>query len=279
MNKVIKLSVLALGLTMGLQVPFAFADDCNKPEYQSLLKIKNPDVLQRINELDLTQAQKHQFKVMKSNFDAENKKLGVSIKEINMQMNEIVASPTIDQSRLDSLILDVQKIIVSGQSQAATFRHNLYNLLNEKQKTKYHELQQQERQFFRMSLQCPDMVAKKLKDSHHFDPFDHINELNLTQEQKTKIMALINSNRDQAKKVMTQFDDSAMSVNQMEDQIVQSTSPIDSAKLDAFTTAVAVPGGELQKNRVMTYHEIYKTLNAKQQAQFMKILNKPQPKS
>ncbi len=271
-NKIIKLSVLAFGLTMGLQGAVAYADDCNKPEYQALLKIKAPDVLHRINELNLTQTQKDQFKTLKNNFDAESKKSMDSLKSIAKQTEQIITTPTIDRARLDSLLLDWKNNVIARYPQSVVFRHNLYNLLNDTQKAKYHELQQQERQYFQMSLQCPD-IAKKLP--LNIDPYDHINELNLTDEQKTKIMPLIQSYRDQTTKLLRQFDDSDMSYNQVEKQIVQSASPIDSEKLNDFATAQADSVEVEQKNSIMTAHEIYEILNAKQQAQFMKIWKNP----
>ncbi len=269
--KAINVAILALGLTMGLQGAVAYADDCNTPAYQALLKIKNPDVLHRVNELNLTQAQKDQFKVMKKSFDAESNKVGDAGKAINVLLNQVATSPTIDETRLDSIVTDAKKNMVIGQVQTATFRHNLYNLLNDQQKTKYHELQQQERQFFRMGLQCPD-VAKP--STTHPDPIDQIKNLDLTAEQKAKIMPLISSWKNQAEKIMIQSDDSTMSVEQMETQIVQSTSPIDSAQLNAFGMAQAEAAGELIKNKVMTYHDIYENLNDQQKAQFMKIISK-----
>ncbi|MDP3705192.1 MAG: Spy/CpxP family protein refolding chaperone [Legionellaceae bacterium] len=269
--KVINAAILALGLTSGLQGAVAYADNCNTPANQALLKLKNTDVLSRINELNLTQAQKDQFKVMKKNFDAENKKVGDAGKAMNVLLNQIATSSTIDEARLDSIVSDAKKNMVIRQTQAATFRHNLYNLLNDQQKTKYHELQQQERAFFRMGLQCPDVTKPS---ATHPDPIDQIKNLDLTVEQKTKIMPLISSWKNQAKEIMLPFDDSAMSVEQMETQIVQSTSPIDTAKLNAFCMAQAELGGELIKNRVMVYHNIYENLNDPQKAQFMKIISK-----
>ncbi len=85
-NKVIKLSVLSLALTTGLILaPLSYADNCNTPAYQALSKLKNSDVLSRINELNLTSVQKSQFKVMKSTFDAESKKNGDAGKAMNVQ--------------------------------------------------------------------------------------------------------------------------------------------------------------------------------------------------
>ncbi len=260
--------VLAIGLT---QASFVYADDCNKPEYQALLKIKNPDVLSRINELNLTSDQKNKFKVMKSNFDAENKINGATGKSINVQLNQIATSSTIDEARLDSIVSDAKKNMVIGQVRTATLRHNLYNLLNDQQKIKYHELQQQEEQSLHMSLQCPD-IAKKTIYSH--DLRNQVENLDLTEEQKSKIMPIISAFQDQIKKIMLQLNDSAMGVNQMEAQIVQSTSPIDSAKLQDFAMAQAETMAENIRSTVMTYHNIYENLNVQQKAQFMKIISK-----
>ncbi|MDP3705026.1 MAG: Spy/CpxP family protein refolding chaperone [Legionellaceae bacterium] len=272
MTKYVPALVLSsLVLTMGIaQTSFVYANDCNKQEYQALLKIKNPDVLHRIKELNLTTTQKNQFKAMKANFDAEIKKFVKSIKSIEITMNKIVASPTLDQTQLENSQNDLKKKMITGQSQTATFRHNLYNLLNDTQKAKYHELQQQERQAFRMGLECPTMDIKANPD---LDPMVHINELRLTEEQKSKIMPLITANRDQEKKLLLQFDDGALSIEQMEIQFIQSTSAIDATKLNDFATAQANNIAEFRTNRLMTYREIYAALNPQQQAKFMEILN------
>ena len=264
--------VLAIGIS---HTTLVYSSDCNKQEYQSLLKIKNLDVLHRINELNLSGAQKSQFEEMKAKFDTENKKFMDQLKSTYTAMNQIVASPTIDKTQLETFLSDVKKAIILGQSQTATFRHNLYNLLNDTQKAKYHELQQQERQAFRIGLECPNMP---MKAHPNLDPLDHIKELNLTPEQKSKIMPLITSNREQEKKLLLEFDNSAMSVDQMEKQIVQSTSVIDSTKLNDFAISQANNVEELQKNRLMTYHEIYVNLNPQQQIKFMTLLNNQLPK-
>lgn len=99
--------VLAIGIT---HTTFVYADDCSKPEYQILLKLKNPDVLHHINELHLTQAQKDQFKAMKKNSDAESKKVGDAGKAMNVLLNQIATSSTIDEARLDSIVSDAKKI-------------------------------------------------------------------------------------------------------------------------------------------------------------------------
>lgn len=265
-NKVIKLSVLSLALTTGLiQAPLSYADNCNTPAYQALSKIKDPDVISHINEVNFTAAQKDQFKAMKKNFDRENKKTADAAKAMFVLVNQIVTSSIVDEARLDSIVSDMRKNIVIGQAQMATFRHNLYNMLNDQQKTKYHALQQQERQSIRMGLECPALASP--------DPFDQIKNLNLTAEQKAKIMPLISSNLNQARKTILQSIDSPMSLEQMETQIVQSTSPIDSEKLNAFAMAIAENEGEITKNRVITYHDIYENLNVQQKTQFMKIIS------
>ena len=265
-NKVIKLSVLSLALATGLiQAPLSYADNCNTPAYKALSKIKNPDVISHINEVNFTSAQKDQFKAMKNKYDTENKKLADAVKATFVSSKQIVTSSTIDEARLDSMASDVGKDISIGQLRLATFKHNLYNLLNDQQKTKYHELQQQEQQSIRMGIECPDLANP--------DPFDQIKNLNLTAEQKTKIMPLISANQNQTRKTILQFIDSPMSLQQMETQIVQSTSPIDSEKLNAFGNAIAENASEVTKSRLITYHDIYQNLNDQQKTQFMKIIS------
>ena len=260
--------VLAIGITHST---FVSADGCSKPEYQVLLKIKNPDDLhKRINELDLTKTQKAQFKTMKDNFDAQEKKSGASLSALGMQIHRMVSSPSIDQAHLDSVLLNLKKDMAISMSQTVIFRHNVYNLLNDTQKAKYHELQQQEHQSSRMYLECPSMVMKA-NNNLGLGIFNHINELNLTPEQKTKIMPLIMSHQDQAKKYAIQLADSSMGFNEMENQLVQSTSAIDLKKLNEFTTVQANLIEEVEKNRLMTFREIYATLNPQQQVKFMKL--------
>ncbi len=264
-NKVIKLSVLSLVLTTGLTLaPASYADNCNTPAYKALQKVKDPGVISHINEVNFTAAQKDKFQAMKKNFDAENKKTADAAKAMFLLVNQLITSPTIDEARLDSIVSDMKKSIVINQVQMATFRHDLYNLLNDQQKTKYHELQQQERQSIRMGIECPNLQI-------YPDQFDQIKKLNLTAEQKAKIMPLISAAQDQERKTILQSIDSPMSLEQIETQIVQSTSPIDSEKLNAIAMAIAESQGEITKNRVKAYHDIYQDLNEQQKAQFMKI--------
>ncbi|MBP6918977.1 MAG: Spy/CpxP family protein refolding chaperone [Legionellaceae bacterium] len=277
-NNILKLSIISLGLTLGITLsPLAHAEDCHTPLYQSLLKIKDPNVLARTSELDLTPAQNKQFKVMQSENDKINATMNTQLTAvmagINTEISLLGHSSTAGQTSVDKLISTSNTVIAEAQSQTAVIRHNLYNILDEKQKVKYTQLQHQEHQYSLMFLQCHQIVTDSTGKTNP-DPLTHINELNLSPEQKETIIPFAKSVHDQTLKLLLQLDYSTMSVDRMENEIVQSSSPIDPTKLNKFVQHQVNVYGEIQKQRFMAYRTIYTSLNEQQKAQFMEILKK-----
>ena len=277
-NNILKLSIVSLGLTLGITLsPVAHAEDCNTPLYQSLFKIKDPNVLARTSELDLTPAQNEQFKVMQSKNDkinaTMNAQLAAVTADINTKITLLGHASTADQTSVDKLISTSNTVIAEAQSQTTVIRHNLYNILDEKQKVKYTQLQHQEHQYSLMFLQCHQIVTDSTGKTNP-DPLTHINELNLSPEQKTTIIPFAKSVHDQTLKLLLQLDYSTMSVDRMEHEIVQSSSPIDPIKLNKFVQHQVNVYGEIQKQKFMAYRTIYSSLNEQQKAQFMEILKK-----
>ena len=273
-HSILKLSILSLGLALGITLtPLVHAKNCNTPLNQSLLKIKDPNVLARASELDLTPAQKEKFKVMQTENDKINDTMHKQFTAINTKLNLLIQSPDLDHASVDKFIAESKKLGADGQSQTAVIRHNLYNILDEKQKVKYAHLQHQERQYFLMFLQCNQMVMDS-RDKPSPDPLTHLNELNLSPIQKTKIIPIAKSVHKNTLKALLQLDYSKMSVDRMEHDMVQSSSPIDQTQLNEFVHHQVNVYGSIQKQRFLAYRTIYNYLNEQQKTQFMEILNK-----
>jgi hypothetical protein len=65
-----------------------------------------------------------------------------------------------------------------------------------------------------------------------------------------------------------------MSVDHMEQEIVQSASPVDQTKLNTFIEHQSNIYEAIEKQQFMVYHAIYHSLNEQQKTQFMEMLNK-----
>ena len=91
-------------------------------------------------ELNLTTDQKAKIKAYREQVRAHLKSNYAQLRSLREQINNLVKADTIDEAKLDSLIEQVNKIRGSMLKRKVMMQHEMYTLLNEKQKAKFLEL-------------------------------------------------------------------------------------------------------------------------------------------
>lgn len=170
-------------LTTGLaETSISYASKCDKPEYRVFedQKIKNSNLLSRLNELGLTPTQQTQIKTMKIDLDAQMQQLHTPVKNADKEAIQMIQSSTLDEAGLNSHVETLNRVFIPAQTQMAIFRHKIYDMLNQAQQTKYTALQHQEQLFYQMNLECPEMAMKAINKTD-FDPLDNLQKLKLSQ--------------------------------------------------------------------------------------------------
>ena len=133
MKKFIWLVTIAFALILG-QPSFASSDNDEK-DYRGHHRF---DKL--ASKLELTPEQKAKIKAYKVKTRASMKENYTQLKALRSQINDLVKSDKIDETKLDNLIAQVNKIRGSMLKNRIMMQHKLYSLLTDKQKAKYQEL-------------------------------------------------------------------------------------------------------------------------------------------
>ncbi|QMT60382.1 Spy/CpxP family protein refolding chaperone [Legionella sp. PC997] len=132
MKKFIWLSTIALTLILG-QPSFACIDDskhCNSHRQFDKLA----------QELNLTADQKAKLKAYKENATANFKEHYAQLRILRSQINSLVKTDKINETKLDALIEKVNKIRASMLRSKIMMQHEMFALLNDNQKAKFLEL-------------------------------------------------------------------------------------------------------------------------------------------
>ncbi|MCR9191178.1 MAG: Spy/CpxP family protein refolding chaperone [Gammaproteobacteria bacterium] len=267
----IKRQILLIILGLGISSSAAYsAENCDISAHQELLNLPNPSVLSRISELDLNPSQKTKFRLMKKNYTKSERLLNRQFIATNTKLNQLIKTPKIDESQMSQLLFELNSNMVASQTEMTLLRHQLYTILKDAQKAKYKALQEEEHQYFRLWAQCQDQLLKK-PNKPNYDPLAHLDKLKLNPAQKAKINPLIKELQQKDQQTFLDFDGSALSTNEMEKQLVQTTDAIDLNKLQEFVTQQEKLLVEVQKRIVITYHKIYQLLDEKQKIQFMTL--------
>jgi Spy/CpxP family protein refolding chaperone len=132
-KKLIWLTTLACTLILG-QPSFAECDGHQKhcQAHERFDKLAT--------ELELTPAQKEKIKAYKEQSRSAMKADYHQLKALRSQINELVKSDKMDETKLDALVTQVNKIKGDMLKQRIMIQHQMYSLLTEKQKIKYLEL-------------------------------------------------------------------------------------------------------------------------------------------
>lgn len=131
-KKFIWLSAIAFVLSLG-QPSYACSGDSKQCQGHHKF-----DTLAQ--ELDLTANQKAQIKAYKKEARASYKEHYAKLRSLRNQVNSLVQSDKIDESKLDNLVEQINTIRGSMLKSRIMMQHKLYTLLNEKQKAKFLEL-------------------------------------------------------------------------------------------------------------------------------------------
>ncbi|WP_392537117.1 Spy/CpxP family protein refolding chaperone [Legionella sp. 227] len=91
-------------------------------------------------ELNLTADQKAKIKAYKEKARAAFKENYGQLRLLRSQINSMIQSNKIDEAKLDSLIEKISKIRGSMLKSRIMMQHQMFSLLNEKQKAKFLEL-------------------------------------------------------------------------------------------------------------------------------------------
>lgn len=128
-KKLIWLSAIALIMTLG-QPSFACSDDskhCNTHHRTDNLA----------KELNLTPEQQAKIQSYKEKAQASFKTNYAQLRTLRTQINSLVQANTMDQAKLDSLIEQVNKIRGSLLKSRIMMQHEMFTLLDSKQKAKF----------------------------------------------------------------------------------------------------------------------------------------------
>lgn len=131
-QKFISLSVLTLIITLG-QSSFACSGDskqCNKQHHSDNLA----------KELNLTPEQQAKLQTYKEEAQANFKSNYTQLRTLRTKINSLIQSDKMDEAKLDSLIDQVNKIRGSMLKNKVIMQHEMYTILDAKQKAKFLEL-------------------------------------------------------------------------------------------------------------------------------------------
>ncbi|KTD06587.1 envelope stress induced periplasmic protein [Legionella gratiana] len=131
-KKLIWLSAIALIITLG-QPSFACSGDskhCNSHHRSDKLA----------KELNLTPEQQAKLQTYKEKAQATFKTNYAQLRSLRTQINTLVQADKMDEAKLDSLIEQVNKIRGAMLKSRIMIQHQMFALLNAKQKAKFLEL-------------------------------------------------------------------------------------------------------------------------------------------
>ncbi|WP_028389524.1 Spy/CpxP family protein refolding chaperone [Legionella fairfieldensis] len=93
-----------------------------------------------IDSLKLDEAQQTKLQTIKEQTKATIKANWQQMKALRSQMNQLIQSDTIDQTKLDSLINQKKELVGNMIKVKIMAKHQIYNLLNAQQKTQYQQM-------------------------------------------------------------------------------------------------------------------------------------------
>ncbi|KTD53119.1 envelope stress induced periplasmic protein [Legionella santicrucis] len=130
-RKFIWLSAITLIITLG-QPSFACSDPkhCNAHHRSDKLA----------KELDLTSEQQAKLQTYKEKAQANFKTNYAKLRTLRTQINSLIQSDKIDEAKLDSLIEQVSQIRGSMLKNKVMMQHQMFTILDAKQKAKFLEL-------------------------------------------------------------------------------------------------------------------------------------------
>lgn len=133
MKKFIWLATFAFALILGQQ---SFAS-CDKDPKHCRAHHRFDKLATK---LELTPEQKAKIKAYKAQSHNSMKANYKQLKALRSQINALVKADKIDEKKLDSLVEHANKIRGAMLKNRIIMQHQMYSLLNEKQKAKFHEL-------------------------------------------------------------------------------------------------------------------------------------------
>ena len=110
-----------------------------------------------VESLNLDTAQKEKVKPILETLKSSLKASGEQMNDLDKQIKEQTTSATMDQSAIDGLIDKKAKLIGDMMKAKATAKNQVYNILNEQQKTKIQEkMKQKEAKMAEAFKNCHD---------------------------------------------------------------------------------------------------------------------------
>ena len=136
-KKLIWLSAAAFALTMG-QPGFASSTDNHQTKPCHCNDNKNPS-----NKLNLSDEQKVKIKAIRADAHKTLKANYQQSKALRSEINKLALEDKIDESKLDSLINQRNKLKTAMLKSHVLMKHQIYSLLTDKQKLQYKEMMKQ----------------------------------------------------------------------------------------------------------------------------------------
>jgi len=135
-KKILCVPALALALSFS-QISFAH-DSSNNTQHKHHFCMVNLH-----EKLDLTDDQKAKIKTIKAQNKAESKGQRQQLRSIHEQMKPLVRTHKLDEAKVDKLIAEKKDIMGSMMKSKVMMRHQIYNVLDMKQKAKFDALSKQ----------------------------------------------------------------------------------------------------------------------------------------
>jgi periplasmic protein CpxP/Spy len=129
-KKIFSIAIFAFSLIFGQS---AFADHGGFGEHIKKL----------VESLKLDDAQKAKIKTIKDQTKDKLKDTWEQMKSLRQQSQEVIQADTLDESKLDSLVNKKKELIGNLIKAKITAKHQIYQLLNPEQKTKFQDLVKQ----------------------------------------------------------------------------------------------------------------------------------------
>lgn len=101
------------------------------------------DHMQMLESLQLTDAQKTQIKAIKDKTRASIEDNKEQLKSIRTQMHSLIASSSLDNSKLDALISQKTTILANMMRVKATAKNQVYNVLNAQQQQQFRQMMEE----------------------------------------------------------------------------------------------------------------------------------------